>query len=710
MRTERPRQFPGSTAGAYLVATVVFLGLGLLVVRPGMLTDCGGSVFGGPGDSTGGWIWHEWNLDTLGAGPFQTTTPLSAYPVGGALWQPHFVTWTVLLLPGWVLTKALGPVCGYNVELLAGLVASAVAMFGLVRWLTRRNDVSVLAGGVFALGPYAQVKALGHLNYVHVWVFPLLIWSVLALWREPGWRRAAVVGAAVALAGYTDGYYLVLAPVLAAALLVAWILAAVREGRDALVRRLGLTAAAGGVAVGLLLPVAVTMLSSSSDVRAVVSRTEQEISIYSARPWEYVVPSRFHPVWDDLFGDWQERQLHRSNFSEQTLYVGVPTLMGAIGFAAWAWRRRRAPEQGRFPVSSGLLAAGLGLAVLGAAALSFPPWLEIGGRRLPLPTRVFFELPLWRVVARFSIPLRAALVVMAAMGLAVLLGRLRRPAIVVAALVPLLAFDSLGSAGFERWSYAANADPAYEWLADQPHPTPIAEYPLFDDIFHSQHQQFQTFQQVHRQPTLNGALWATDFGWITAGLSGLADPQTIPALRRLGIELVTVHPSAFRGPVGEPPSDLVIARRGDAMDVYRLGEGPSGTAVLGVGEEGWFSSEHNSFEPLRWLGDVRGEMGVFRLDNRDGRVCAGFTVASFGPARRVSLTQGQRVLWEGEVTAPVPVSFVAETGTPIEIAAEPGPIRVSDLIGGPDDRTVSVSISGLRATTNLTRCAEPPPS
>lgn len=744
-----------------VAAGVLYFGIALAVLGPGALTDCSGSIFGDPGDPTGGWIWHQWNLDRLGLGPFAGSTPLSAHPVGADLWQPHFVTWVFLFVPLWLLTQVLGPVCAYNTELLAGMVLSALAMFGLVRWLTRNPVVAVLAGAVFAFSPYQQVKAAAHLPYVHVWIFPLVVWAILALWRAPSRRRAVAAGATVGLAAYIDGYYLLLVPPVAAAMFVVWLLGAVRGAQDELRRRAAATATAAVVAFAVLTPLGFTYLTSGDDVTAVVQRDARELEMFSARPWEYVVPSVYHPVWDDVIGDWRRENLHRSNFAEQTLYLGTPVLAGALTFVlATLLRRRRAVGEGDgngegdadrdaaadgggtgatdgdvpasevaeteattseatgaapWAVDRRLVAWSLGAVALVGFVLSLPPWITVAGRRVPMPSRVIGAVaPLWRVFARFFIPISAAIVILAACGLAVWLARSRRPSVVLAALVPLLVFDSLSYADLGRWSYDDRRDKAYEWLADAPAGTVVAEYPLIEDIFHAHHQWYQTFQPSHGKPLLNGARWGSEFGRLTAGLTGLADPQTLPALRRLGVDLVLVHHDLHVAqlPVAERPSGITPAFEGDDVVVHEIAPGPVGSAVLGVDDVGWFRNENDAWTSRRWLsGD--GEMRVFRLDGSSGEVCAGFRAASFAVPRTLRIEQDGRVLFDGEIGFErAEVSFVAQTGARILVSATPGPDRVNQfLTGSEDDREVSIEVSSLRATAGRRPCPSSfPPS
>lgn len=696
--------------------------MAVAVLRPGSVTDCTGSVFGLPGDSTGWLTWVVWAQDHLGAGPFASETTLAGSPEGVPLWEPHFVTWTVFFVPLWAAARVVGAVCAYNLSIMAGLVGSGLAMFGLVRWLTARFPVALLAGAAFAFSPFAQAKATGHLNYVHLWVFPLVLWAALLLWRQPSWRRAAGLGLLVGLSGYVDGYWLLVMPLFAGSLLAVWLVAgggAPDAGADAAPavptarQRVGLAAVAAGSALVVLVPVGAVRLTSGDAIDDVVERSEVEIEAYSARPWEYVLPARDHPVWDGVVGDWQDRHLHGSNFSEQTLYLGAPALAGAAAFAVLALRRRRTGRSGHatgLAVDPRLLALGLVTAAVVAIAMSFPPVWRVAGWEVPLPSKAVASLaPLWRALGRFAVPASAALVVLAAAGLAQALRRARRPAVVLVAVTALVAFDFLG-AGWSgrRWSYARYATEAHGWLARHAEGAPVAEYPLWEDTPEGWHLYYLTYQQVHEHPLLNGARWNTDFGRLTAGLGGLADPQTLPALRALGIELVATHPSLYREPLdpdGHPPGLRELLPSAN-MALYEVAPGPRGTAALGVGRRGWYAMEHDGWASRRWMGQD-GHLEVYRLDGSGGPACAGFSARSPGRPRTLTVTQDGRLLWEGVVGGPgrngraaADVRFVAEPDRPVTVSAEPGPLPRDDAGG----RFVSVEVTDLVASGDPGDC------
>lgn len=702
------RAVPGWAGWAVAVAAYAAIGLHFFAVAP--FTHCSSVIHGGPGDATGGYIWINWNLDRQGWGPFTAITHLAGWPAGAPLFQPQFVTLSALLVPFFALTKVVGAVCAWNLELFAGLLASAVAMYAFVRWLTGRWSVAFLAGYAFAFNPFHLVKMEGHLTYVHTWGFPLALWAMLALWRDPRRWRAVVVGAVVGLAGYIDGYYVLMMPVFAASVLAVWVLLGA-PSRPELVRRAGLAAVAALSALVLLAPVGVTLALGQDSVNAAVERTRADVARYSARPWDYVLPSRWHPVFRGLVGAWQDRHLHGSNYSEQSLYLGATVLVAATGFVIVALgRRRRAPPGWRVGIPARHLALALGVAAVVAVVFSGPPTIPLLGRRVPTPSGIVFDVaPYWRSVARFFVVVSTAVVTLGALGLSWLTAGRRRQWAVVAVGLPLLAFDLWGAPPGRTWSFE-QTPAVYRWLARQPATTVIAEYPLVEDLARPDHQLYQTFQLVHGLAMLNGAPRSSRQGELAAGLIGPADPQTVPVLRRLGVGLVVVHEQAFPVARGEPPAGLVEVGRwtdprfGETR-VYRVSEGAAATAALGVGE-GFYAPEADGWSSRRWMADA-GTLVVRRFVP-GGPVCAGFSASSIGGPRRLTVTQGHRVLWSGPVAAETDVAFEVPGPGPVRLVASPGVARVSDLVAGSTDtRLVTVSLSRLWATAPGGSCTDP---
>lgn len=687
-----------STLG-HLAVPLAYAAVAVVLVGPAVVTRCGDTLFGGAGDSTAGLIWLEWNYDVLDSGPFRSTTPMLNAPVGAPLWQPFYVTALVLMLPMWATSLLVGPVCSWNVAVLAGFVLDGWLTYLFLRWLTRNVPIALLAGLAFLLLPYHYQKASGHLAYVHTWVFVLILWAGLRLAQRPSVGRGLALGAAVATACYVDGYYLLLATTFGG---VVAVLASVapRALQVPVGERIRALLAAGAVLGVALVPMLAVLATSSDTISAAVERSASDVAVYSARPWEYVLPARHHPLLPDAIGAWQDRNLHESNYSEQTLYLGALPLIGTIAAVAMALRRRPHDE----PLALGLRALVLvaGGAALIALVMSAPPKVSIGGTALPMPSGVISEfLAFWRVYARFFIPVAVCTITMGACALAVVTARAGRrasssSAIVALALAPVAVVDFLPPRPPTTFSYERDTPAEYEWLDDRAPNQIIAEYPL-DPPPLPNHITYLSYQRTHQQRLFNGAPPGSDSGDLQRGLAGLADPQTVPALARLGVRFVVVHPTTFGHPVDETtlPSTLTEVFEAPGGTVYRVDEDAAGPAALAPGQ-GFHGTDTTGFTSSRWM-RTKAVLEV-RSFERGGPLEVSFTAISFGTPRQLEIRQGTTVVWRGEIPADVvrDVTFTITERAPLHLAASPQAVPIERLLPHTQDgRPVTINVGEL---------------
>lgn len=692
------RRGPARKIALALAIVGFYTAAAIFMVGPQPVTECTTTVFGGPGDSTAGLIWMLWNYEELDTGPLESTTPLLDAPHGGDLWRPILVTSSAVILPTWAAAQLVGPVCAWNIAVLAGFLLSALSMFGLVRWLTRHTGAALIAGYAFAFSPFAIRKAEGHLDYVHLWIFPLILWAVLWCWRRPSIRRAAAVGVATGFAAYVDGYYLLIASVMTAAIIFTGLIVVASQGTKSLRRYFLLSAVALGATLVVLVPIGTVMVTTSAEVSESVTRRVSDVSTYAARPLEYVVPSRTHPVFSRYFGAWQDQRLHGSNYSEQTLYVGVTVLaLGAIALVQ-ALRRGRASSM-RIPVRTASVLL-VGTAAI-AALFSAPARVRLGPVTVPMPSSFVYSLaPYWRVFARFFIPVDAALVVLAGIGVAVVAGRNRmRSAIAVVAIGLVVAFDLLAVPPRPQWSYRADSPRVYKWVGGQDDQGIVANYPMVDAPW-PPHLTYLTYQPVHGRPIFNGAEPGEASWELKAGLIGLADPQTIPALRRLGVTTVIVHheyyePFLRRGDA--PPPSLVKRFSSEWATAYDIAPGRKSVASLTM-SEGFLAAELSGYASQRWMGST-GTLGVHRFTDVD-RLTISFEATSFAKPRHLVVTQEGGTVWEGKISeSATPVRFTTTSAAPLTLRTSPGAQRIGSVLTHTgDDRVVSIILSKLNAT------------
>jgi hypothetical protein len=357
----------------------------------------------------------------------------------------------------------------------------------------------------------------------------------------------------------------------------------------------------------------------------------------------------------------------------------------------------------------------LAVVVVVAAVMSAPPTTHVAGLRIPGPsTFIYSVLPSWRVYSRFFIVVHAALVPIAAVGLALLLRRRRLvvQAVAGAVVVGLVLFEFLPLTAPGVWRYA-DAPEAYRFLAAQPERT-IAEYPMQPaegDLDHA----YLTYQPIHQKAMVNVRNTTTPANRVVRTLAGLADPGTLPVLRAYGVGFVVVHRSRMPGGLHGPiPAGLELVRSDSFdslpvaqkkrlfylndfydIDVYRVM--PGRVARFAIAQDaGFYLPEPNGWSSSMWM-DGTATIHVVGLGSNSGSAAVSFrAAAAFGEVRQLVVEQNGHTLFDGTIKDATLVRFVARPDAPITIRTSPGGEVIHDRLPNlPDPRRVAVSVQAL---------------
>ncbi|HET8671872.1 MAG TPA: hypothetical protein VFM05_15000, partial [Candidatus Saccharimonadales bacterium] len=536
-------------------ASIVYSLLSLFYMG-GAITDCSESLLTFPGDNTAGLI-ALFTVDSHD--PWFGYTYYFSYPYGELIGQPTHITAQVLFVPFWILAKLLGPVCGFNLLTLMGFLSASLTMFAFIRWLFRGKFlVALLAGFAVAFTPYLQVKTGVHISYIFEALFIATIWLFLSFWREPTVKRAVCLGVSIAACAYTDGYFILLEGVLVAGLLLGALVydyVIRREALGTLKQRVKPVCLAFGTAVVLMLPVLYTVYNSAGQINQSLVTTRDSIfneaQVYGARPLEYLLPNALNPVLNPIFGDYESRNNHGSNPAENLLSLSL-VLLGLSLFLVitlYRWRSDKSLARvARYDIR--FIAVVIAAVFIVAGLTSLPP--KVG----PLVTPSYFLIQLvelWRVFARLGVIVNIALVILASGGLILLLDRIKskrhRMALVLAVFVVVfveyLTFTPpvRPVVGYER------VPELYHWLSKQQAYREIAEYPLDEFAGSGNPVFYNTYQRMHGKKLLNGIISNDDAIFARQALRDLLRPQTVPGLRTLGIDFITIHSPTDPGPI-----------------------------------------------------------------------------------------------------------------------------------------------------------------
>jgi hypothetical protein len=671
-----------------LGAALLYLAYAVFLTWPVVL-HLGSEAWGLPAGDLYGSIAHVREVVEHGIFPFAPATLHDFNAPFGVKQQ-----WALELasLPGegllYGLSFLFGAVAGHTLFMLSGFVASGLAMFLLARRVTGTGWVALLAGFAFAFYPYAVGKSEGHLHFVHGWPLVLVAWRGLATLERPTLRNGLWLGAATALAMWWTPYYILIAGVELAVLFVAV------AGAGLLRRGLGahlkaLAAACGPlVALGVLLA-ALQKAGAGSAAGALRTHPLSELTIFSARLHEYVVPDRHNLLLGGDTSTYLTTHLHGSNFSENDLYVGDSvSLVARLGawFAARRWRAaRRAGLDDAWAV-----AATIG-AVLALVALVFstPPQLTVLGHLVPTPSWfVFKATSTWRVYSRFVELVMLGLVLCAAVGLAGALRR-RSPRARIALLLVATAILPLDLWAREPTSVASTTRAPDVYLALRGHPRGIlAEYPIEPGDYPDYASLF--YQYAHGMPVFQGYEGGSAQESRKLELDDPADPQTPHDLAAWGVRYVLIHNGAY---APNPPDLTKVGGYRRLYDkdpygtLYEVTASP--TRVLVDAVDGFAPPE--GAPRFRWM---TAPVGHLLLTGRCG-VCSGRlqlfassaavprTLTIRDPSGRVIAT---KLIGTQATTVRVPLRFTRAQTLALSVSPPPAPVPG-------DPRTLGIIVS-----------------
>ncbi len=669
--------------GWIVVATLIYTLLAIQLTWP-LARDLDSRIFGSFGDLTGGMAVLREMVDD-GDNPFLPgkIENFSAPDGRDIEWPQNVGSFgSTAMLYG--LAVLFGAVPAFSLFTLGGYVLTGAVTFAFVRKLTGNPWIALLAGWAYAFSPFAVMKGAGHVHFVHGWVFVLVLWRMLALYERPTLRNGAIAGVVTVLAMSFSPYHLLFAGLEWATLLaVCLALPLLRRTGDF---RRHLRAQATGAAIVLVFAAGLAAAASfSAQGTGAEDRTLDALTVYAARPFEYLVPHATHPIWGDDVAGFRADRIHGSNPSETQLYVGWSLILLSLVALVAAARRRLEPR---------LSTAVLAVAAMGMVALlwSAPPKVAAFGHLIPFPSLLTYEIsPAWRVYSRLVMVAMLAVVVLGSIGLHRLLrGRplaLRALLFVAIAAVVVvdLRADPLGTnpLGDAR---------SLKLLSKLPDGI-VANYPLEPAGFGDYSAEF--IQRQHGKPIINGYEKGSMAERRALQLDDLESPRTPGRLAALGVRYVVIDNVPIGDGVqdpGRPGRGLRFITDDGHHSIWSVAARPLPMVTMGPGfgelEIGPNRLTH------RWLVSNEGKIELLG----DCSVCRGtlsVDAESFAGARSVSLVRSDgsvmstRVIPAQKRRVSFPVDFRhRETVT---VRTSPGPVRA-----GADPRRLSVSFTRPR--------------
>jgi hypothetical protein len=516
--------FQGKASREFIVLTVLLL-YAIAATYP-LIVHLFDRLPGWPGDN----LYFQWELWwfkrailDLKISPFYS--PDLYYPVGMDLSRDEVTPSNTLL--GLPLTALLGPTAAYNLLLLTSFVLTGYGIYRIVFEGTGNRWAGLLAGIAASIAPYRMAHLAGHLNLMATqWIVLTLLF--LGRWfkdQRPG--AMVLAGLFFALNGLAAWYYFYIGTITVGFYLLirSWPLVPFWRQRRAWSGLLFF----GLISLLLVLPFALPMLKLRD--QGLLERSIAGLEAYGASPANFLLPNPWHPLWGSL--TWKAFPSQWGAVVEQNLTLGVSVLLLAfLGTVAYC-RNREVRLWLFLAVVSAILAMGPVLkwnnhrwefdlpvlAVQLAEQTGFTYFLDrwvdpqygeairSGKGFIPLPLMLFYALvPLtsaMRALVRFGWITFLSVSVLAGYGIHWVLSKITGRRVLIWGflamgfiLIPLELWTQV-----TKWT-STNPRPVDLWLAAQPQPSAVIEYPFLDNFS----ARLMLAQTVHQQPLIMGGL------------------------------------------------------------------------------------------------------------------------------------------------------------------------------------------------------------
>lgn len=544
-------------------------------------TQCSDSIYGF-GDSTAGPIWrNSLKPDQPIFGGYENSTN---YPKGESLYSPVNFAVSFQSIAMNIGSKFVGPVCAYNIYNIVGYLTTAFVIFGFVFYLTKKRWIALLAGYAVAFPPYVQGKVGAHPSYGYVAVLAAILWLTIHLLTYRKNIHAVLLAVLLALCAYLDPYFVLLALTVIVPTFLVWLWFFImglkqksskqkKQEWRSLIRPV---LVAGVVFLVLISPILAIRIKDAKLIDATVSGARGNIvaaaMLCSNNPLDYVLPDPTNIFFVELFGvKYTQANISLRNwcgYAESRVSLSLTLLcVVAFAFIVWSWEKlnKRRIGMGKFVPYNTKLLLGTFIAVGCVAVLvGLPP--TVHGVTTPSGW-ILSVTAMWRIFAREFLVVNMVLVLVASLSLAYFANslifknreKLKWIVWLIIFLGILVEYQINRPFSPMTFSYSRDVPSIYQTVKSDPNIKVIAEYPIdkmgleYDSIVY-----YLTMQGVHGKKLFNSALSSSPDLTEQLSLRDLTDPQTLPALRSLGIEYVVVH--------GVSREDL-ISQLGDKIEI-----------------------------------------------------------------------------------------------------------------------------------------------
>ena len=525
-----------------------------------LIVNLTSQFYGFPWDSLGG-IRGFWWLKFC----YQYGFPLRfdsfiAYPFGFDLSNSPFPY--LFFSTGFLLTYLTNEITAYNIIKLVSFPILALNAYFLIYYLTKHKVTSAIIGLVYTFSPFHVIHNMAH--FANLYWFPLAILFLLKLIKEGGYKNAVLFGFFWGFTFLDQAYYAYFIGLLIPVFIITFLLS--NDKRTNLLRVSFLKAFFVSFLVFSLavFPMIYPMLKGiffthgkqTMKVYGLV-RDFSDLFISSAKPLDYLLPSKHNPFLGWLIPDFGMSPLKGHRYTEHTLYLGY-SLIFLAGYAFYCVVRKI----GAIGTNKDYrhIACLFSVISIVAIILSAPPFIPLGDYQINYQTReviaeykiylpqyfLYKIFPMFRTYAKMGAIVLLAVCVMAAFGLKEILNRIntQKGKYIFLSLFALVIFVEY--AEFPPFRLTKVKEPeVYRWLASQQSDFAIVEYPLgaSDDPYTTYEYYF--YQRIHKKYLVNGATKGTPADEFRKEVIDISRDETVAKLSGIGVKYIFVHKDKY---------------------------------------------------------------------------------------------------------------------------------------------------------------------
>jgi len=472
------------------------------------------------------------------------------------------------------LATVTNEIAAYNLLLFLSFPLAALTMYLLVWELTRNKYASFISGLIYSFSLYHFWHGFAHLGLSQIQWLPLYIWSLIKLDRRRNIRWSLLTALIYLLNFLTDYYYGYFLLLFTAAFVFGQIVLKKFDWK-----LLGCYLLTAVLVILLVTPFALKA-RQSQEFLPVSKRSFDDLLALSARPWDYFLPSIYHPVWGrwvepiyQTIESWGNDFEYRSAFlPERPIYLGLTAVALAVFGFIHGLKTRHRDRVVLFGICSGLLLWASG-----------PAFVSLRGLNIPFPSFFLYHIfPMFRAYIRLGLLVLLGVAVLAGFGVKFLLEGLKAKRLLPIAycLVPfLILFEVLNFPPFHSTDFSQIPE-VYRWLATEPGNFIIAEYPRDNDVSSDcrktatpvarNYGYGKFFQRTHGKDLFDSSGLDAE---VRAKLADPTDPEALKVLSIAAVKYIVVHTKEIFP--GENPLDschgwAVMAQLPDGIPGLKL--------------------------------------------------------------------------------------------------------------------------------------------